>query len=235
LIVAAVGFAVGFVSGLVYGLANGQGWGSLLTALETGLTTAAGAWMGWNVGGPIGLVMGGMNGLISGINKTYDWTSVEGWFGFISDSTWSLLGTSLGNIVHVINLFDSSAKYRSDLSQRKNRHVYEGGFGLKEGFAFTQGNVISNLPSDASAALLDIHETLHIWQQRFFGPIFQVTYVAWAVGGAIVGSVAWLFHTDQSYLSFVETAAYYDNPFEYWAYKKQGYWRPKGANPIIAW
>jgi RHS repeat-associated protein len=235
LIVAAVGFAVGFVSGLVYGLANGQGWDSLLTALETGLTTAAGAWMGWNVGGLIGLAMGGMNGLISGINKTYDWTSVEGWFGFISDSTWSLLGTSLGNIVHVINLFDSSAKYRSDLSQRKNRHVYEGGFGLKEGFAFTQGNVISNLPSDASPALLDIHETLHIWQQRFFGPIFQVTYVAWAVGGAIVGSVAWLFHTDQSYVSFVETAAYYDNPFEYWAYKKQGYWRPKGANPIIAW
>ncbi|MGL5827974.1 MAG: RHS repeat domain-containing protein, partial [Angustibacter sp.] len=60
LIVAAVGFVVGFVTGLIYGLANGQGWGSLLTALETGLTTAAGAWLGWTIGGPVGMVMGGM-------------------------------------------------------------------------------------------------------------------------------------------------------------------------------
>src|SRR6266545_210608 len=246
LIVAAVGFGVGFVSGLVYGLANGQGWGSLLTALETGLTTAAGAWLGWNVGmrvgGPvggfIGAAMGGMNGLVSGIHGIYDWTSIDGWFAFLSDSTWGLLGTSLGNVVHGINLFYGDSDYRDDLSRRQNRHVYEGGFALKGGFAFTQGNVISNAgqgTGSINASFIANHEELHIWQQRFFGPIFQATYVVWAVGGFIVANVYWLFNTNENWGSLVETAVYYDNPFEYWAYKNDNNWPPSGVNPSLAW
>lgn len=237
LIVLAVGFAVGFVSGLVYGLANGQGWGSFLTALETGLTTAAGAWLGWTVAGPFGAVMGGMNGLVGGIHGIYDWGSVDGWFAFISDSTWGLLGTSLGNVVHILNLFGNS-NYRDDLSRRQNRHVYEGGVYVKEGFAFTMGNVISNAGQNGQGINADFianHEELHVWQSRFFGPIFQATYVVWAVGGFIVGSVVWLFNTDESYGSIIETAAYYDNPFEYWAYKNDNNWPPSGANPVITW
>ncbi len=246
LIVAAVGFVVGFVTGLVYGLANGQGWGSFLTALETGLTTAAGAWLGWTVGGPVGLVMGGMNGLISGVNGIYDWTSVDGWFAFLSDSTWGLFGTSLGNVIHIINAFKDDSNYRGDLSRRQNRHVYEGGVALKDGFAFTLGNVISNAggnvgldPSTPAGArrlqFVADHEELHIWQNRFFGPLHQGTYVVWAVGGFLVGTVVWLFNTDEDYGSIIETAAYYDNPFEYWAYNNDNNWPPGGANPIIAW
>ncbi|MFH8250146.1 toxin TcdB middle/N-terminal domain-containing protein [Microbacterium sp. B2969] len=238
LIVLAAGFVVGFVGGLIYGLANGQGWGSLLTALETGLTTAAGAWLGWTVAGPIGLVMGGMNGFVGGIHGIYDWSSPSGWFAFLSDSTWSLIGTSLGNIVHIINLFYSDANYRDDLSRRQNRHVYEGGFALKKDFAFTEGNVISNAglgTHSVDTSFIANHEELHIWQQRFFGPIFQGGYIVWAVGGFIVGSIAWFWHTDQSYGSFIETAAYYDNPFEYWAYKNDNNWPPSGANPSIRW
>ncbi|MFZ7091317.1 toxin TcdB middle/N-terminal domain-containing protein [Primorskyibacter sp. 2E233] len=240
LIVAAVGFVVGFVSGLIYGLANGQGWGSLLTALETGLTTAAGAWLGWTVGGPIGAIMGGMNGLISGVHGIYDWTSAEGWFAFLSDSTWGLIGTSLGNVVHVINLFYGDANYREDLSRRQNRHVYEGGFALKESFAFTQGNVISNAGQGRGAAGINAsfianHEELHIWQARIFGPLFQATYIVWAVGGFIVGSVVWFFNTDEDWGSLVETAAYYDNPFEYWAYSNDNNWPPSGANPLLTY
>lgn len=240
LIVAAVGFVVGFVTGLIYGLVNGQGWGSLLTALETGLTTAAGAWLGWNIAGPIGAVMGGMNGLISGVNGIYDWSSIDGWFAFISDSTWGLLGTSLGNIVHIINLFYSDANYRGDLSRRQNRHVYEGGFALKSDFAFTQGNVISNAglgrgAAGINASFIANHEELHIWQSRFFGPLFQATYVVWGVGGFLVGTVVWFFNTDEDYGSIIETAAYYDNPFEYWAYSNDTNWPPSGANPVIAW
>jgi RHS repeat-associated protein len=237
LIVAAVGFVVGFVTGLVYGLVNGQGWGSLLTALETGLTTAAGAWLGWTVAGPFGAVMGGMNGLISGIHGIYDWGSVDGWFAFLSDSTWGLIGTTLGNVVHVINLFGNTG-YREDLSRRQNRHVYEGGFYLKEGFTFTQGNVISNAGQNGSginASFIANHEELHVWQQRFFGPLFQITYVVWGIGGFIVGSVVWLTDTNQNWGSLVETAAYYDNPFEYWAYKNDSNWPPSGANPTLRW
>lgn len=240
LIVAAVGFVVGFVSGLVYGLANGQGWDSLLTALETGLTTAAGAWLGWTIGGPVGAVMGGMNGLVSGIHGIYDWTSVDGWFAFFSDSTWALLGTSLGNVVHLINLFYDDANYREDLSRRQNRHVYEGGFALKGDFAFTQGNVISNAGQGQGAAginpsFIADHEELHIWQSRFFGPLFQATYVVWAVGGFLVATVVWFTDTDEDWGSLVETAAYYDNPFETWAYKNDSNWPPGGANTKLTW
>jgi RHS repeat-associated protein len=240
LIVAGVGFVVGFVSGLVYGLANGQGWDSLLTALETGLTTAAGAWLGWTIGGPVGAVMGGMNGLVSGIHGIYDWSSVDGWFAFLSDSTWGLIGTSLGNVVHLINLFYDDANYREDLSRRQNRHVYEGGFALKSNFAFTQGNVISNAglgqgAAGISASFLADHEELHIWQSRFFGPVFQATYIVWAVGGFLVATVVWFTDTSENWGSLVETAAYYDNPFETWAYKNDSFWPPTSANPKLTW
>ncbi|UCC29692.1 MAG: VCBS repeat-containing protein [Phycisphaerales bacterium] len=234
LIVAAVGFVVGFVSGLIYGLVNGQGWDSLLTALETGLTTAAGAWLGWTVGGPLGMLMGGMNGLMSGIHGIYDWESAEGWFAFLSDSTWNLIGTTLGNVVHIINAFNDST-YREDLSQRQNRHVYEGGFGLKDGFAFTQGNVISNVDSGHSVDFLRRHEELHIWQGRIFGPIFQATYIGWAVGGFIVGTIVWFWHTDEDYGDFIESAAYYDNPFELWAYANDRNWPPGDRPAGIYW
>jgi RHS repeat-associated protein len=245
LIVAAVGFVVGFVTGLIYGLANGQGWSSFLTALETGLTTAAGAWLGWNtgflVGGPvlgvIGAVMGGFNGLWSGVHGIYDWTSVEGWFSFISDSTWGLLGTSLGNLVTVINLCIPGSNYREDLSHRQNRNVWEGGFYLKKEDAFTQGNVISNIGTGTSSIDMDLlnkHETLHIWQNRIFGPIFQVVYIAWFIVGGLVGVVIGLFHPSE-FGSIVETAAYDDNPWEYWAYKNQNNWPPAGSNPIDRW
>jgi RHS repeat-associated protein len=239
-------FAVGFVAGLIYGLANGQGWDSLLTALETALTTTIGMWLGgitgFLVGGPVGLVigaaMGGMNGLISGMTGIYNWASIDGWFAFLSDSTWGLLGTSLGNLVHIINLFWPNSNYRSDLSHRQNRHVYEGGFALKSDFAFTQGNVISNAglgTGTVDASFIANHEELHIWQSRFFGPLFQATYVVWAVGGFLVGTVVWFFNTDEEYGSIIETAAYYDNPFEYWAYKNDSNWPPSGSNPVIAW
>jgi RHS repeat-associated protein len=232
LIVAAVGFVVGFVGGLIYGLANGQGWDSFLTALETGLTTAAGAWLGWNTTGVFGLVNGGFNGFMGGIHGIYDWSSADGWFAFISDSTWGIIGTTMGNVVHVINLFGSTG-YRDDLSRRQNRHVYEGGAYLKDGFAFTMGNVISNAGQNGrgvNASFIANHEELHVWQNRFFGPIFQTTYVVWAVGGFVVGSIYWLFNTNENYGSVIETTVYYDNPFEYWAYENDNNWPPGGAN-----
>jgi RHS repeat-associated protein len=238
LIVAVVGFVVGFVSGLIYGLVNGQGWDSLLTALETGLTTAAGAWLGWNVAGPLGAFMGGMNGLVSGIHGIYDWTSIDGWFAFISDSTWGLLGTSLGNIVHIVNLFWPDSNYREDLSRRQNRHIYEGGVAIYSDFAFTMGNVISNAGQGGAGIdsdFLSEHEELHIWQNRFFGPLFQATYIVWGVGGFLVATVYWFFNSDEDWGSLVETAAYYDNPFEVWAYDNNNFWPPTGANPALTW
>jgi len=100
------------------------------------------------------------------------------------------------------------------------------------------GNVISNTGEGGKGidlTFLKEHEELHIWQNRIFGPIFQATYVGWAVGGLIVGSIVWLTDTDEDWWGLVETAAYYDNPFEYWAYENNNNWPPSGANPKLAW
>jgi RHS repeat-associated protein len=236
LIVAAAGFIVGFVGGLIYGLANGQGWSSFETAFETGLTTAIGAWLGWNTAGVFGLIVGGTNGFLAGVNKIYDLGSFEGWFALASDSSWNLLGTALGLTLHVVNLFyGSDRKYNQAESERKNRFVYDGGFGFSD-FAFTQGNVISNARGRAS--LIDNHEYLHVTQQRIFGPLFQATYIVWAIGGFIVGSCYWLFNTDKDYGKVIETTSYYDNPFEYWAYNNDHNWPPSGGADVekeLAW
>ncbi len=224
-------FIVGFVAGLVYGLADGQKWGAFGTALETGLTTGFGALLGGAVetsflsgGGLVGATMGGINGLFTGLRKTYDWGSIEGWASFVSDSTWGLIGTSLGNVVNIRNLVDGSSGYRSDLSERQNRQVYDRGFNLKGPFSFTQGNVISNLGSqnskDGGKSLLK-HETTHILQNRIFGPFFPTTYIAWVVVGGIVGAVVGL-GANQKYGKSLEDVAYYDNPWEQWAYAVGG-------------
>lgn len=245
LIALAVGFVVGFVTGLIVGLANGKGWGSLLVALETGLVTAFGAAIGFSVGALFGLgwavffgLMAGLNGLISGSNQIYEWRSGKGWFAFLSDSSWGLIGTTLGNVVHVVNLFWSGSSYRGDLSRRQNRHVYEGGVRLKSDFAFTMGNVISNAGQGGkgiNASFIANHEELHVWQSRIFGPLYQATYVVWGVGGWLVATVYWFFNTEKDYGKLVETAAYYDNPFEYWAYNNDSNWPPSGVDSSLAW
>jgi hypothetical protein len=184
--------------------------------------------------------MGGLNGLLSGARGIYDWEHPSGYLAFFADSTWGLLGTSLGNVGQICNII-GGAKFRDDLSHRQNRNVYENGIYIAKDDAFTQGNVISNAIAGGKTIDLDLinnHESLHILQNRIFGPIFHVVYVVWIIGGAIVGSIFWLFHTDHSYGDIVETAAYFDNPWEYWAYSNQGYWQPKGQkgfDPIIAW
>ncbi|MCG7946230.1 MAG: FG-GAP-like repeat-containing protein [Candidatus Thiodiazotropha taylori] len=239
-------FVVGFVAGLIAGLARGEGWGSLLTALETALTTTIGFWLGgitgFLVGGPVGFIvgaaMGGFNGLVSGMMNVYDWGDWRGWFAFLSDSTWGLVGTTLGNVVHIVNLFWPDSNYRYDHSARQNRHVYEGGMYLKNGFAFTMGNVISNAGQNGAGittSFISDHEELHIWQSRIFGPLFQATYIVWAVGGLIVGTIVWFTDTSEDWGSLVETAAYFDNPFEYWAYNNDSNWPPSGAHPDLAW
>ncbi|MEO1623778.1 MAG: toxin TcdB middle/N-terminal domain-containing protein, partial [Bacteroidota bacterium] len=232
LIVAAVGFVVGFFTGLIVGLAQGRSFGdSLLLGLEAGLLGAVGAWLayatvglalaglgvtgGWAAGLSItAAAFGGLNGVISGATEIYDWSSWTGWATFLSDSTWGILGTSLGVALHITNLFYENPDYQSHLSKRQNRHVYDGGFGI-ENYALTQGNVVSNLQG-RHGGLLD-HETLHITQNRIFGPIFQTTYVGWMIGGFFVALVIAPF-TDQGLGKDIYDISYVNNPWEAWAY-----------------
>jgi hypothetical protein len=214
-------------------------------ALETAVTTVLGSAVGVATGAALGpgfaLVFGviaGTNGVVAGLGHIYDPRRARGWFGLVSDSSWGLAGTVLGCIVHAVNLFWPESSYRRDLSRRHNRHVYAGGMRLRRTFAFTIGNVVSNAALDrdeVNSTFITNHEELHVWQNRIFGPLFPVTYIVWGAVGAIVGAAYWLGHRGLSLNRLVETAAYYDNPFELWAYKNDDNWPPSRIEPALAW
>ena len=62
-----------------------------------------------------------------------------------------------------------------------------------------------------------------------------MTYVVWALGGFFVAVATKLRHRDAPLSKLVETACYYNNPFEYWAYCNDENWPPRGAHPLLAW
>jgi hypothetical protein len=206
-------------------IANLDASDAALTVLESILAGVAGAGLGGVVQGPVGAVMGGLNGVISGAKQIYDWSSWTGWAAFVADSSWGLIGTELGVVVHTINLF-YDRKYRNDLSFRQNRHVYDGGFAIDSAFSFTQGNVTSNLAGGGGGTELLNHESLHIFQNRLFGPIYLITYGAWLIVGGVVGGIFGIF-ASQPWTTSVQDVAYFDNLWETWAYKVEG---PKGQH-----
>jgi hypothetical protein len=227
--------------------------------LEAVLATAAGFVLGYGTGQILGqwfdafnglaLVMGivaGVNGGFAGYRQIYSWATPGGWAAFVLDSTWALISTTLGVVVNVYNSIRPETGFGPEFSVRQNRHVFLGGFALKRGFANTQGNVISNAslgrgdPLGNHRNLIERHEGLHVWQQRWFGPIHPAVYVVWGVLGAIVGTVFGFSSRKRRVKGvrigrLVETAAYYDNPFEYWAYKNDGRWHRNSAQRVLKW
>ncbi len=217
---------------------------------EAAVTGALGAGAGWMAGSviglaPVGAALAGINGAVSGYLGIYDWRHRRGWAGAVLDSTWGLVGTGLGLGLHAINLVWPGAGYVDELSRRRGRHVYSGGMALRGGFAVALGNVISNaggrvgLRGESRRArrrrqFVTDHEELHIWQSRWFGPVFHLAYGAWLIGGGVAGAMLWVV-VGGRFLNAVETVAYYDNPFEYWAYRNDGYWPPRGVHPKLAW
>ena len=167
-----------------------------------------------------------------GIYNFRDW---RGWTAFLLDYTWGAPGTALGYGVQIVNAFYPNSDYDPALSALVGSHVYRGGIGLP-GFATTMGNVTTHLGTGPGADDVMInHEEVHVWQNRLFGPLFQTSYLGWAAGGYAVGTGYWLLHPNQDWFSLVETAAYYDNPWEVWAYANDHNWPPPGANPAVLW
>ncbi|OBA70031.1 hypothetical protein A5641_13780 [Mycobacterium sp. 1554424.7] len=168
-----------------------------------------------------------------GIYNFRDW---RGWAAFLLDYTWGSPGTALGYGVQAINAFyPNGAGYDAAFSALVGSHVYRGGVGLP-GFATTMGNVTTHLGTGPGADDVMVnHEEVHVWQNRIFGPLFQTSYAAWAFGGYFVGTGYWLLHPNLDWFSLVETASYYDNPWEVWAYNNDNNWPPPGANPALLW
>ena len=96
-------------------------------------------------------------------------------------------GTALGGALQIVNTFViPNADYDAALSQQVGFFVYNGGIIFFPGFVTTLGNGTTN--AGGHVGVVEDHEAVHVWQSRIFGPFFQVSYVAWLAGGAIVGT-----------------------------------------------
>lgn len=209
---------------------------------EAVLVAIAGAALGRLTGGwvhpVVGVVMavvGTLNGALSGWRGIYPWRRLGGCVAFVLDSTWAALPVAVSLLTHPFGW----RTYLASMSRRHGHHVYAGGFTFKPGFALTVGNVISGA-GDVSRArrakLIDHHEAVHVWQARWFGPLYLPMYGLWAGLGAAVGFVLWVVRgRTQPRNAMVESCSYYMNPFEWWAYSRDDLWPPPGLHESVGW
>lgn len=212
--------------------------------VEALAAAAGGAALGGLTGAPVGLarplaVVAGLNGAVSGWRQVYDWPTARGAAAFVLDSTWSVASTAGALASHVVAGVRGRPGYDESLSRRQNRHVYSRGFQPRRSFLITVGNVVSGA-GDTSVArrrrLVTDHEDVHVWQARWFGPFYPVLYAGWLAAGGVAGALLWATRRrHQPFTSVVETCAYYLNPFEWWAYSRDGHWPPGKKVPDLGW
>jgi hypothetical protein len=187
--------------------------------------------------GLVAALVGGLNGAIGGARRVYRWRTAGGIAAFVLDSTWALITTVGALLVHAV----AGAQRRADnfvvaLSERRDRHVYAGGFTLRRGFLTTIGNVVSGASGQRSRRVVEEHEHVHVWQARWFGPFYPLLYGAWTLLGALAGVVAWTLRGRRERLwNVIDTTAYYSNPLEWWAYSREGRWPPPAAIAELTW
>ncbi|MAT06144.1 MAG: hypothetical protein CL424_13980, partial [Acidimicrobiaceae bacterium] len=178
-------------------------------------------------------------GAVSGRRRIYDWSSAKGRVAFALDSTWALATTTAGLVAHAVAATQPDAGYSDALSRRQNRHVYGRGFRIRKGFAITLGNVVNGAGDVARARrtkLVTDHEDVHVWQARWFGPLYPFLYGGWMVSAAVAATLAWpIIGRGRPWSRCVETCAYYLNPFEWWAYSRDDHWPPSGKLEGMGW
>lgn len=183
-----------------------------------------------------GVIAATANGALSGARRTYAWRTPRGALAFVLDSTWSLPNTAVSLVAHVGAQLRGDPQYAPALSERRNRHVYGRGLQLRRGFAITLGNVVAgagDVTNPRRAKLVTDHEDVHVWQARTFGPAFLPLYLGSMLGGGAVGVAAGACGRGRV-RELAETCGYYLNPFEYWAYCRDGNWPPRGIAAGVA-
>jgi hypothetical protein len=216
-------------------------------ALEAAATGAAGGALGGLALSVVGLgwpgaVVGALNGALGGWRGTYSWHRPTGPLAFVLDSTWALPTTTAALVTHGVAATQRGrGGYLAGLSWRANRHVYARGFRLRRGFLITIGNTVHGagahaLSSTRRRRIVTDHEDVHVWQGRWFGPAYPVLYGGWLLTGGAVGAVVWATRRrGEPFAKVVETCAYYLNPFEWWAYSRDGYWPPDHKVAGLGW
>lgn len=208
----------------------------VVSTAAVALGTVAGSAVG--LGLPVAITAG-VNGAICGWRGIYRWSNRSGIIAFALDSTWAIGTTAAGLVAHAVGAARGDSGYSPGLSERQNRHVYERGFQTRKGFALSVGNVVSgagDVTAPRRERLVNDHENVHVWQARWFGPLYPVVYVGWTIGGSIVGAIIWLTSKRESrFNKVVESCSYYLNPFEWWAYSRDDNWPPAGLIPGLGW
>ena len=189
-----------------------------------------------------GAMIGVANGALSGWRGTYDWRRPAGPLAFALDSTWAAPMTAAALVSHAVAAAQRGrGGYLRELSRRANRHVYARGVRVRRGFVITVGNAVHNAGEHAVSSpgrrrVVTDHEDVHVWQARWFGPLYPVLYVGWTVVGGALGAGVWLFRRrDQRFADVVETCGYYLNPFEWWAYSRDDRWPPPQKVAGLGW
>jgi len=199
--------------------------------------------MAFVVGLPLGVAVplgaiGATNGGIAGWTGMYS-IDVRGVVAFVLDSTWATPMTAAALFGHGVAATQSDRGYQRPLSERQNRHVYARGFRPRKGFLITLGNVVSGAGDTSSSRrqrLITDHENVHVWQARWFGPLYPLLYGGWMLAGGIAGAVLWAIRPSRAPLpKMIESCAYHLNPFEWWAYSRDDHWPPKGKVPGLGW
>jgi RHS repeat-associated protein len=204
-----------------FAVAAGQG------GLAFGFLKALGA---SNQMAAIGGIAGATNGAVTGAHGTYNWNHPTGYLAAGLDATVGLMGSTLSNIQGLTGI----GTYVAEASYRQNRMVFAGGIGFQD-YAFTAGsNTVTNWDSDAG--LLNLHESVHTWQSRLFGPLFQAGTIAFFLGGTPVGAIGSGF-AGENFGNSAMASGYASNPFERAAYGNQSYWPPEDRMPkgFLAW
>jgi hypothetical protein len=191
----------------------------------------------------VGVLVSASNGVVSGQRRIYHWRDPLGWLAFCADSTWAILGTACTVLFLALSPLSRTALYQRAYSRRHNRLIYEGGFGLG-GISQTFGllaritprHLIPSAMGDPETIFRAAvqHETLHILQNRLFGPVLYVSYLLWLPVGAVLGCLFGIF-VKQPLLLSIWDMAYYNNPWEIWAWRWYG--PPKGIHHggLLSW
>ena len=105
----------------------------------------------------------------------------------------------------------------------------------------TVGNVVNGAGDDGASDarrqhIVTDHEDVHVWQTRWFGPLFPVIYGAGGSAARVAALALWLARRPAEGLRrTIESCAYYCNPFEWWAYSREGRWPPSQAVRRFVW
>jgi len=192
---------------------------------------------GWLVGLAIpAAIVGFVHGWLAGDRRIYPWRRAAGVAAFVLDHSWALLTTTASVLSQAVSWARRDSVYIAALSERQARHVFAGGYRLRKGFAITVGTTVSGLAdtSERRWKLVTDHEDCHVWQARLFGPLYVVLYVGWMITAAVAGTVIAVTRR-RPLAATVEAFSYYNNPFEWWAYSREGRWPPPRLAGHVKW